>query len=234
MRSTASETTEDNITCIGIGPGDLGLLTRRGAALIAEADVVAGFTTVVNFARELITPGSVVVTMEYRDQTERLEDVAAMLREGKRCVVLFMGDIHFSGFQYLARVEAAVGHPVSTLPGISSSQVLASKAKVCFDETTFITFHRRGDIEPFKHHLLHALQDGRNAIVIPLPWSFMPAEIAAWLVEQGLLVTHRVEVWENLTGDEASWSGTLADCTAEFSHFSIMLIRALTPFPVGI
>jgi len=234
MHSPASETTASHITCIGIGPGDLGLLTRRGAELIAEADVVAGFTTVVSFARELITPGSVVVTMEYRDQTERLEEVAAMSREGKRCVVLFMGDIHFSGFQYLARVEAAVGHPVPTLPGISSSQVLASKARVCFDETTFITFHRRGDIEPFKHHLLHALQDGRNAIVIPLPWGFMPADIAAWLVEQGLSPTHRVEVWENLTGEEASWAGTLADCTAEFSHFSIMLVRALIPFPIGI
>jgi precorrin-6y C5,15-methyltransferase (decarboxylating) CbiE subunit len=234
MHSTASQTTQNNIICIGIGPGDLGLLTRRGAELIASADVVAGFTTVVDFARELITPESVVVTMGYRDQTERLEEVAVMVHEGKSCVVLFMGDIHFSGFQYLARVEAAVGHPVPTLPGISSSQVLASKAKVCFDETTFITFHRRGDIEPFKHHLLHALQDGRNAIVIPLPWSFMPAEIAAWLVENGLSETHRVEVWENLTGDEASWSGTLADCTAEFSHFSIMLVRALIPFPVGI
>ena len=76
-----------------------------------------------------------------------------------------MGDMHFSGFQYLERVERACGHAVESLPGISSAQILASRAKVCFDETTFITFHRRGDLDPFKRHLVHVLQDARNAIV---------------------------------------------------------------------
>src|SRR5260363_2532 len=92
------------------------------------------------------------------------------------------GDVHFSGFQYLQRVEQACGHPVDTWPGISSAQVVASRGKVCFDETTFITFHRRGDIEPFKQHLVHVLDDQRNAIVTPRPWDFMPKDIACWLL----------------------------------------------------
>ncbi|MGH8488817.1 MAG: SAM-dependent methyltransferase, partial [Gammaproteobacteria bacterium] len=149
------------IVCIGAGPGDTGYLTQRGAELMRSAHVVAGFNAVVNIVRSLIPPMAEIVTMGYRDQTEQLAQVAAAHHAGKRCVVVFMGDVHFSGFQLLERVERACGHPVDTLPGISSAQILASRAKVCFDETTFLTFHRRGDLEPFKRHLIHVLQDDR-------------------------------------------------------------------------
>ena len=194
--------------------------------------MVAGFDAVVNMVRPLIPANAEVVTMNYRDQTEKLAQVALAHHAGKRCVVVFMGDMHFSGFQYLERVERACGHAVESLPGISSAQILASRSKVCFDETTFITFHRRGDLDPFKRHLLHVLQDARNAIVIPCPWdaarSFMPRHIAAYLLEQGVSPEHPTEVWENLTGAEAEWHGPLAECVArEFSDMSIMLIRSL-------
>lgn len=222
------------IICIGAGPGDIGYLTQRGAELICNADVVAGFDAVVNVVQSLIPATAETVLMNYRDQTAQLATVAAAHHAGKRCVVVFMGDIHFSGFQYLERVERACGHPVETLPGISSAQILASRAKVCFDETTFITLHRRGDLEPFKRHLVHVLQDQRNAIVIPCPWdaerSFMPRHIAAYLLDNGIPAEHPTEVWENLTRIEAEWHGTLADCTTqEFSDMCIMLIRTLSP-----
>lgn len=219
------------ITCIGAGPGDLGFLTLRGKELVESADVVAGFDAVVNLVRPLIPANATVVTMGYKDQVAKLDEVAAAHREGKRCVVVFMGDIHFSGFQFLERVELACGHPVETVPGISSTQILASKGRVCFDETTFVTFHRRGDLEPFKKHLVHALTDERNAIVIPRPWDFMPKDVAAYLLEHKIAPEQPVEVWERLTQVEATWKGALSECTAEFSDMSIMLIRSLHPFP---
>ena len=224
------------IICIGAGPGDIGYLTQRGAEELRSADVVAGFNAVVNVIESLIPDKAEVITMNYRDQVEQLAAVAAAHHAGKRCVVVFMGDIHFSGFQYLERVERACGHPVESLPGISSAQILASRAKVCFDETTFITFHRRGDLTPFKRHLVHVLEDARNAIVIPCPWdaarSFMPRHIAAYLLENGISPEHSTEVWENLTRDEAEWNGTLKECIdREFSDMSIMLIRTLAPMP---
>jgi len=224
------------IICIGAGPGDIGYLTQRGAELIRNADVVAGFDAVVNVVQSIIPVTAEVVLMNYRDQVAQLDLVAAAHHAGKRCVVVFMGDIHFSGFQYLERVERACGHPVETLPGISSAQILASRAKVCFDETSFITFHRSGDLSPFKRHLVHVLNDGRNAIVIPCPWdaarSFMPRHIAAYLLENGVQPDHPTEVWENLTRAEAEWHGSLAECAdKEFSDMSIMLIR--TPIPMA-
>lgn len=220
------------MVCIGAGPGSLDYLTQRGTELVRAADVVAGFDAVVEMVRPLIAPGARVVTMGYRDQTARLQEVARAHHDGKRCVVVFMGDIHFSGFQYLERVERACGHPVETVPGISSAQILASRGKVCFDETTFVTFHRRGDLEPFKRHLVHALEDERNAIVIPRPWDFMPKDIATYLVARGIAAGHPVEVWENLTSRDAQWTGTLgAACSRDFTDMSIMLIRTLRPMP---
>jgi precorrin-6B methylase 1 len=167
--------------------------------------------------------------MGYKDQVAKLEEVAKAHHAGKQCVVGFMGDIHFSGFQFLERVERACGHPVDTMPGISSAQILASRGKVCFDETTFVTFHRRGEIEPFKRHLVHVLSDDRNAIVIPRPWDFMPTDIAKFLIGSGVSGKLQTEVWENLTTKEASWKGSLADCKGEFSDMSIMLIRTQNP-----
>lgn len=217
--------------CVGAGPGDLGLLTQRGAELVRTADVVAGFDAVVGLVRPLIRPEARIVTMGYRDQVRKLEQVADAHRGGARCVVVFMGDIHFSGFQFLERIERACGGTVETVPGISSAQVLASRGRVCFDETTFITFHRRGDLQPFKRHLVRVLEDDRNAIVIPRPWDFMPKEVCAYLLSRGVSADHPVEVWENLTSREAQWSATLAECTRDFSDMSIMLIRTLRPMP---
>jgi cobalt-precorrin-7 (C5)-methyltransferase len=219
------------IICVGAGPGSLDYLTQRGAQLVRTAEVVAGFDAVVNLVRPLIAPDARVVTMGYRDQTAKLSEVARAHHANRRCVVVFMGDIHFSGFQYLERVERACGHPVETLPGISSAQIMASRAKVCFDETTFVTFHRRGELEPFKRHLVNVLADERNAIVIPRPWDFMPKDVAAFLLARGAAAHHPVEVWENLTSREAQWSGSLHECTREFSDMSIVLIRSLRPMP---
>ncbi len=169
--------------------------------------------------------------MGYKDQVEKLALVAERHQHGLKCAVVFMGDIHFSGFQFLERVETACGHPVETVPGISSAQVLASRGRVCFDETTFITFHRRGTLIPFQNHLVHVLQDDRHAIVIPRPWDFMPKDIAKFLIERGIPGHHMVEVWERLTQGEASWKGTLAECILDFSDMSILLIRSLNPLP---
>ena len=218
------------IWCIGSGPGDLGYLTQRGKELIETADVVAGFTSVVDLVRPLVR-AECVVTMGYKDQVEKLREVAALHHQGLKCAVVFMGDIHFSGFQFLERVERACGHRVETIAGISSAQILASRGRVSFDETTFVTFHRRGDLAPFKEHLLHVLEDGRNAIVIPRPWDFMPKDIAAFLLSRGIAPAHSVEVWERLTQSEATRCGRLAECNVDFSDMSIMLIRTLHPMP---
>ena len=216
------------ITCVGVGPGDPGYLTHHAQQLLQKADVVCGFESVLNFVASSIRSDAQVVSLTYSNQVDRLKEMAELHHNGFSCVVAFMGESHFSGFQLLERVERACGQPVDTIPGISSAQILASRARVCFDETTFVTFHRRGDLEPFKRHLVHALSDNRNAIIIPRPWDFMPKDIAAYLLECGISSDQAVEVWENLTS-EATWRGTLSDCGKDFSDMSIMLVRCAQP-----
>lgn len=79
------------ITCIGAGPGDLGYLTPGGARLIREAEVVAGFNSVVKVVHDIIPTSVEVILMGYRDQVEQLAQVAAAHHAGKRCVVVFRG-----------------------------------------------------------------------------------------------------------------------------------------------
>lgn len=216
------------ITCVGIGPGDPEYLTVKASRLLKEADVVAGFDAVVDFVSPALSTTVDTVKMNYKDQVQSLEKLAERHKKGERVVIVFMGDIHFSGFQLLERVEDACGHQVETVAGISSAQLLASRARVCFDETTFLTFHRRGDIEPFKLHMLSAIRDGRNVIAIPRPWDFMPGDMAGYLLAESVAPNSAVEVFENLSTREGSWKGSLSDLVEVgpgFSDMSIVLFR---------
>ncbi|MDZ7663653.1 precorrin-6y C5,15-methyltransferase (decarboxylating) subunit CbiE [Thiohalophilus sp.] len=222
------------ISAIGIGPGDPNYMTRLGEARLQKAELVVGFETVLKLAGELIPASAERVVLTYRNQEDQLAHVAARHAAGARCAVLFMGDFLFSGYQMLERLERACGERVERIPGISAAQLVAAAGDVCFDETTFITFHRRGDLQPFQQRLVNTLQEGWNAIVIPRPWDFMPHEISRYLIEQGVDERHPLEVWENLSGEEDHWSGTLASCPDSFSDMSILLIRTLTPIPSAV
>jgi precorrin-6B methylase 1 len=59
----------------------------------------------------------------------------------------------------------------------------------------------------------------------------MPKHVAAFLLGRGIDPAHPVEVWERLTQGEATWRGALAECKADFSDMSIILIRTLQPMP---
>lgn len=217
------------IAAIGIGPGDTAFMTRQGESLLAEAEIVAGFNTILELAASLIPEQAEQINLTYRNQEDGLARVAALHADGRRCAVLFMGDIGFSGFQLLERLERACGERVDYIPGISAAQMVAAAGRVCFDETAFITFHRRGELEPFQRRLVNALKDGWNAIVIPRPWDFMPHDISAYLLEQGVDGAQSLEVWEDLSRDSKQWCGNLADCPRDFSDMSIMLIRTASP-----
>ena len=217
------------IYCVGVGPGDKKHITNYAVELISNADVVVGFEYVLKIIETYLKSNTKTYVLTYKIQVSKLEEIARLHHQGLTVIVVFMGDIHFSGFQLLERVELACGHNVETVPGISSSQILASRARVCFDETSFITFHRRGNIEPFKKHLISSLNDQRNVIIIPRPFDFMPNDIARFLLDNGIDTTHQVEVWENLTQAESCWTGFLKDLNQDFSDISIMLIRCLVP-----
>ena len=57
-------------------------------------------------------------------------------------------------------------------------------------------------VGPFQEHLVHVLEDNRNAIVIPRPWDSMPAAVAKLLLAKGIAPDQPTEVWEHFTQSE--------------------------------
>ena len=217
------------IYAAGIGPGDPDMLPHKTVLLLQKADVISGFETVLNLAEKHFNPDAIRISMGYKDQSEKLEKVGEHSRNGKTCVVCFMGDVNFSGYEYLERInnDSKDPHP-NIIPGISSAQIAASKTLTAFERSVFLTFHKRGDISKDKEFLVSALKLGKAAIVIPLPWSFMPPEISQYLIENGIPPKTKVNIFEHLTWpQEKTYSRTLENCVENFSDVSIMVISPI-------
>ena len=218
----------DNVTIIGVGPGDRRLLTAGAIELLGQAEVVAGFRTVL----EVVQPyagAAELCPMSYRDQEAVLDYAVGQARAGRKLVVCAWGDLNVSARELLERVTRRTG-PVALLPGISSVQVALSRAGVALEEAVFITLHRREGSESALAELLHYLTEGRRHIVLlPRPFDLMPPAIAAGLLDEGAPPEREMTIYQRLTLDgEQAWHGTLAQCAAlteEFSDLSIMVFR---------
>ncbi len=129
---------------VGLGPGDPGLITRRAAALIEGAEVVAypalagGDSLARAIAAELIPEGVREIVMNVpmtrdRAPAQRAYDlgaaaIAAELEAGRDVVCLCEGDPLFYGsFMYIhARLKAA--YRVEVVPGVTSLTACAARA----------------------------------------------------------------------------------------------------------
>ena len=218
------------VRAVGIGPGDPAYLTRRGARAIGAADVVVGFETVVDFVRGEIAGEA--LTCGYRDEPATLAAFADRVADGATGTAVVMGDANHSGYQFLGKVEAAVDAPVRVVPGVSSLQVAASRARTPMEETTFVTLHKRGPIEADLRRLERDVGE-RHLLVLPRPYDWMPERIARRLRAAGAPDCETL-VFERLTHDDESVTRTsLSDLAADvdskdgtdFSDLSVLAVR---------
>lgn len=230
----ASLSTENPVYAVGIGPGNLEYLTPRGERAIRDADVVVGFETVVEFIREKTNAD--LLTCGYRDETEALAKFADRVSDGESGAAVLMGDPNHSGYQFVGKVQAAVEAPVRVIPGISSLQVAASRARTPMEETVFVTLHKSGNIT----RDLRRLRDNvgtRHLLVLPRPYDWMPEDIAANLLDAGGLPSLETLVLERLTHDDEETTkttlGRLQDLGTEsdadeslFSDLSVLAVRS--------
>lgn len=223
------------VHAVGIGPGNLEYLTPRGKRAIENADVVVGFETVVEFVDSLTDAD--LLTCGYRDEGETLRAFAERIADGATGTAVLMGDPNHSGYQFLGKVEAAVDAPVRVIPGISSLQIAASRARTPMEDTTFVTLHKSGDLTEDVERLREDVGD-RHLLVLPRPYDSMPEDIAADLVEYGADETLDALVLERLTHDDEAISrttlGDLAGRTSEsddrsspFSDLSVLAVRSV-------
>lgn len=121
---------------VGAGPGDPGLLTRRGAELLGRADVVVYDRLVAPELLALAPPGAVLVDVGKRPgQPARQHDINAVLvehgRAGRVVVRLKGGDPYLFGRGgEEAEALAAAGLAVEVVPGVSSALAVPAYAGV--------------------------------------------------------------------------------------------------------
>ena len=229
-----SSTSEQQVHAVGIGPGNPDYLTRRGTEAIREADVVVGFGTVVDFVAG--ETDADLLTCGYRDESATLESFAERVAAGDRGTAVLMGDPNHSGYQFLGKVQRAVDAPVRVIPGISSLQIAASRARTPMEDSTFVTLHKSGALDADLDRLVAAVGD-RHLLVLPRPFDWMPGDIADLLVDSGADPDLDAVVYEHLThDDERATRTTLGDLRASaggegrestpYSDLSVLVVRA--------
>ena len=191
------------VYAVGVGPGSPNYVTEIVKKIILDSDFVVGYKYTLNIISDLIQNKEVYeITM---DNQEKIYQKINHELGDRVLVVPFTGDVNFSESEVVDRLIEIFGD-VEIIPGISSIQVAASKAKTPLDKSKTITMHITTSIEDKKIEVQKALIDGYNVILVPRPWPkdpekhFMPSEIAKYLKRNGFDTSKmKVQVFEALT-----------------------------------
>ena len=220
-----------SVYAVGVGPGSPKYVTDLVADIIKKCDIIAGYKYTLKTIEHLIS-GKEIHEITMNNQEDVYQKIASTL-DGKKLLIPFTGDVNFSESEVVDRLIEIFGD-VEIIPGISSIQVAASKAKVPLDKSKVITMHVTTPIEEKKLELQKALIDGFSVVLVPRPWPkmpekhFMPSEIAQYLEKNSFDISKlKVHVFEKLTTpEETSFEGVVSDLVGkEFSDLSVMVFN---------
>ena len=219
------------IYAVGVGPGSPKYVTDIVKDIVQNCDVIIGYKYTLKTIEHLIDEKEIYeITMN--DQEDSYQKILPELGD-RTLVIPFTGDVNFSESEVVDRLIEIFGE-IEIVPGISSIQVAAARAKVPLDKSKIITMHVTTSIEDKKLELQKALIDGFSVILVPRPWPkqpdkhFMQSEIAVYLREHNFDTTKmRVHVFEAITTEyETSFVGTVKDLEEkEFSDLSVMVFN---------
>lgn len=220
---------------VGVGPGSPRYLTDAAKEAIRMSMYIVGYRyTLATIEGVIDRKKQQVYEVTMKSQEQVYQEVYSKMRDGEYCTVPFTGDVNFSESEVVDRLLQIWGDDnTEIIPGISSIQVAAAKARVPTDKAFIVTLHVTGDIEGKKAGLLEAVREGKSVILLPRPWPkeptkhFMQSDIARFLRENGVETSLlKVHVFEHLsTGKETSYAGMVSDLEGkEFSDLSAMVI----------
>ena len=217
------------VFAVGVGPGSPKYVTDIVKEIVVNCDIVVGYKYTLKTIEELIK-GKEIHEITMQNQEEAYQKISSSFGN-KTCVVPFTGDVNFSESEVVDRLIEIFGD-VQVVPGISSVQVAASKARIPLDKSKVITMHISTSIEEKKIELQKALIDGLSVVLVPRPWPkeptkhFMQSEIAVYLKNHGFDTAEmKVHVFEFLTTEkETHFVGTVKDLEGkQFSDLSVMV-----------
>ena len=219
------------VYAVGVGPGSPKYVTEIVKEVVQNCDVLIGYKYTLKTIEHLID-GKEIYEITMNDQEKSYQKILPELGD-RTLVIPFTGDVNFSESEVVDRLIEIFGE-VEIVPGISSIQVAASRAKVPLDKSKVITMHVTTPIEDKKLELQKALIDGFSVVLVPRPWPkqpdkhFMPSEIAIYLRENGFDTNKmKVHVFEAITTEnETNFEGTVKELEGkEFSDLSVMVFN---------
>ena len=223
----------NKVFAVGVGPGSSSYVTDVVKNVISKCDVIIGYGYTLKTIEGLIG-GKQILEVTMKNQEEAYQKIAK--EDNHTILVPFTGDVNFSESEVVDRL-IEIFDEVEIIPGISSTQVAASKAKVPTDKSKVITMHISTSIEGEKLELQKALIDGFSVILVPRPWPkvpekhFMPSEIALYLKRNGFDTSKmKVHVFEAVTTEmETAFEGMVSDLEGkEFSDLCVMVFNQTT------
>ena len=223
----------NKVFAVGVGPGSSSYVTDVVKNVISKCDVVIGYGYTLKTIEGLIG-GKQILEVTMKNQEEAYQKIAK--EDAHTILVPFTGDVNFSESEVVDRL-IEIFDEVEIIPGISSTQVAASKARVPTDKSKVITMHISTSIEGKKLELQKALIDGFSVILVPRPWPkvpekhFMPSEIALYLKRNGFDTSKmKVHDFEAVTTEmETAFEGMVGDLEGkEFSDLCVMVFNQTT------
>ena len=219
------------VYAVGVGPGSPSQVTDFVKNIISQSDIVVGYKYTLQTIQDHLS-GKDVREITMTNQEEVYQNVLKEMPE-KTMLVPFTGDVNFSESEVVDRL-IQIFKDVEIIPGISSVQIAASKARVPLDKSKIITMHISTSIEEKKLELQKALIDGFSVILVPRPWPnqpdkhFMPSEIAKYLKRNGFDTSKlKIHVYDAVTTEkETSFEGMGEQLEGkEFSDLSVMVFN---------
>ena len=179
------------ITVIGMGPGDLGYVTPVALSKAKEANILIGSDRLLG-----LFPDSLAKKVSISSKMRSVVDSLDKIKDDK-VAVLVSGDPGL--FSLLKMVKEKIDKEyLEVIPGISSAQLLFSRALVSWDDLLFVTLHGRdGKVD----RLLGAALKNDRLAVFNGP-DFAAERIAGTLIKAGY--TGEVIVGQRLSYDDES------------------------------
>ena len=135
------------VFAVGVGPGSPKYVTGIVKEIVQNCDIVIGYKYTLKTIEDLLE-GKEIHEITMNNQEESYQEVLPRLGD-KTLVIPFTGDVNFSESEVVDRLIEIFGK-VEIVPGISSTQVAASRAKVPLDKSKVITMHVTTPIEDKK------------------------------------------------------------------------------------
>ena len=114
---------------VGIGPGSVLNRTRYAEAVIAESEVIVGYTLYLKLIEDL-TRGKEIIASGMTQEAERCRAALSRAQEGKVVTLVSSGDPGIYGMAGLAIEMAAsegIDVPMEIIPGVTSASAAAAR-----------------------------------------------------------------------------------------------------------